>query len=172
MTRLERWSLGAILLASTCASCHTSPLVPMVWRPDTRMIWGVHLDTTAVRQTMEIFQKALPNEGAVCFAGTLRDTLFAVPDGTTVNAKLLMVARAVEAKHDSVDRFHVYGVHCGRVIAIAHSHPYSVVCSHSLPDANVLFSNPDALASIVFCGAGEAETLYADGRRVTNRWRE
>lgn len=173
MTRFERWSLGTILWASTCSACHPASLVPMTWRPDTRMIWGVHLDSVAVRQTMQVLQKALPNEGAVCYQGALHDTLMvAVPDGTSVRVKLLWLSSAVEADHDSVDKFHVYGVDChGPVVAVGHSHPYSVVCTQSDPDALLLFGKTEALASIAWCGNGEAETMWQDGRRDVNRWR-
>lgn len=174
MTRFERWSLGTILWASTCSACHPASLVPMTWRPDTRMIWGVHLDSVAVRQTMQVLQKALPNEGAVCYQGALHDTLMvAVPDGTSVRVKLLWLTSAVEADHDSVDKFHVYGVDCpGTHVAIGHSHPYSHDCDHSLPDADVLAGDTQSLVSIVWCGGGDAQVMYQDTRRTVSPWRE
>lgn len=171
LTTLERWAIGTLLLATTC-SCAVPRVVPMVPRPDTRMIYAIHVDSLAVESTMAILRAALPSEGAICYRGAIVDTAFVRQDSSRVQAKMLILTAATKALQDSADLFHVYGVHCdGTEIAIAHSHPYSPNCDQSVDDAIVLFDDSRALASIVWCGNGETEVLYQDGRRTTSRWR-
>lgn len=153
--------------------CGTPHRVPMAWRPDTRMVWGVHLDSLAMDETMSILRAALPHEAGVCYTGTLRDTAFVRPErGDTVQAALLSITGAVPALQDSADDYHVYGVHCATPsIAVGHSHPYAVSCDHSRPDALALFANRAALVSLAWCGDGNVSLLYQDGRREVGRWR-
>ncbi len=143
----------------------------MVLRPDTRMLWGVTIDSVAFRQTMEAFQAALPNEVAVCYTGVVRDTAFEVSNGLA-NALLLIIDSATVAPQDSADRFHVYGPTCPNgTIAVGHSHPYATFCDQSDQDARLLFNQRKALVSIIWCLNGETQILYQDGRRNMARWR-
>lgn len=179
MTFLEKAALGALLFAGTCAACHGgTSYVPMTLRPDTRKISFVRFDSVAMRQTMQILQAALPNESSVCYTGELYDSTYQAVDGPHL-AKVIWLHSAREAVQDSATQYAVYysrplvGCQTG-VIAIGHSHPYSGggLCSHSPPDANVLFRAPSILLSFVWCGDGRVEILYQDGRRYESRWRE
>ncbi|HSE45222.1 MAG TPA: hypothetical protein VLA89_07820 [Gemmatimonadales bacterium] len=177
MTALERWALGALLWAATCSACHATSRLPLTLRPDTRPIEFVRFDSTTMTQTMMILQAALPNETAVCYFGGLYDSTVVREDGAH-RAKVLHLVLAQEAVADSTDEYHVYyskpWAGCpSTVVAIGHSHPYAGagLCTHSAPDANVLFLSPRVLVSIVWCGDGRLEMLYQDGRRYENRWR-
>lgn len=173
----EKAALGALLFGATCSACH-GPLVPTTPRPDTRRIEIVRLDSLAMSQTMQILQAALPNETAVCYLGRLYDSTVATPDGPH-NTRVLRLTHATEAISDSTDEYHVYYSHSGAgcgidVVAIGHSHPYAGggLCTHSVPDANVLFLASRILVSIVWCGDGRAQVMYQDGRREDVRWRD
>ena len=167
------WPLALILWATTCLACAHRPPVPWVQRPDTREIWAVTVDSVALSQTMTVFQVSYPNEAAVCYGGTLRDTVFVMP-GKYAVAKLLHLQTASAAQQDSATQFYVFGPRCPQgTVAIGHSHPYAKTwCDQSDPDARLLFSQRYALVSIVWCLSGEVQILYQDGRRNTQRWRE
>ena len=170
MTRLERWSIGVILIASCGACAHPFPTVT---RPDTRQIVGVVLDTSVMRATLRTYQTAYPNEAAMCFYGSVRDTVI---DGQSL--RFAFVNHAIVAAQDSADQFHVWfarGVPSGclpkGLIGISHAHQNgSGYCSHSVPDAYVLMENHRALFSAVFCANGQLEVMYQDGRRVSDNW--
>lgn len=157
-----------------CSSART--LVPLVLRPDTRSVGTIVLDSAALHGTLDVLQAALPNEGAVCLYGELGDTtLYGEP------RLALRIRRAMRAQADSVDRLHVFfpeqprtGCLPGGLVGAAHSHPYAGEpgpCTHSDPDARVLFTDPRLLATLVFCGDGRGEVLLQDGRRWPMRWR-
>lgn len=167
------WPLACILWATTCVACAHPRLVPYVSRPDTRMVWGVTVDTAAFRQTIQAFQDAHPNESAVCYHGVVRDTLFQVSNGTA-KALLLWLQTVTPAQQDSADKFNVYGPRCPEeTIGIGHSHPHAGNwCDHSDTDVRLLFSQRYALVSIIWCLNGESQVLYQDGRRTTIRWRD
>lgn len=147
----------------------------MTPRPDTRMIWGVHLDSLAITGTLQLLQAGLPNEAAICYHGEVRDTLFQAPDGTQVEAQIILVHSVTPAVQDSADNFHVYftGRHagCSDEIAVGHSHPYASVCEQSDDDARLLFGDPKALVSLAWCMNGEVQLMYQDGRRGVHQWR-
>lgn len=172
MTRLERWSLGAILIASCGACAHRSDF-PTVTRPDTRQLVGVVFDSAVLRVTIRAYQNAYPNEAAMCYYGTVRDT---VMDGET--KRFAWADRAIPAAQDSADGYHVWfarGMKSGCIakglIGISHAHQAGTgYCTHSVPDAYVLMENHQALFSAVFCANGSLEVLYQDGRRVPDNW--
>lgn len=160
-----------LLLVFGCAG-HT-PFAP-VPRPDTRRVVGIAIDSAIGRGALEILQAALPNEGSVCFYGTARDTML---NGMVL--QLLVPAHVTPARQDSAGLFNVWYAdrHAGclgpELLGIAHSHPYAAApdaCTHSDPDAYLLFAAREALFSIVFCGDGRLEVMYQDGRRVPDRW--
>jgi len=172
------WALvligGIALLAFGCGP---SRLVPIIPRPDTRFVAGVLITQPVGQRSLELLQAALPKEGSLCYYGGARDTTI---DGIVM--QILEPVRVEAARSDSSSEFNVWyprGVLAGCVgtglIGIAHSHPYAAepnACTHSDPDAYVLFADPAALFSIVFCGDGRLEVMYQDGRRVPNRWRK
>lgn len=154
-------------------SCATNGPVPMVPRPDTRNIGIVQLDSTVVRGTLEIFQRALPKEAAVCYQGVLRDTVI-----HDIDVLWLELISVTEAQADSSSEFYVWfpaipRTGCAEAIATGHSHPHvgGNLCTHSDSDANVMFNDPRLLVSLVWCPDGRAQVLYQDGRRTDTRWR-
>jgi hypothetical protein len=146
----------------------------MVLRPDTRTVGHFALTGEAVTEMVERFRAAYPNEAALCLSGFVRDTL--VEGNRWIVAQ---VTGVTVARSDSADQFHVFFPRVPRtgcadpIIAIAHDHiftPPSEACTHSLPDALVLFNETRALVSVVFCGDGRSEAMFQDGRRVASRW--
>lgn len=176
MTRFEKWSLSALLWATTCWSCAVAPRIPMVPRPDTRNIWGVTVDSLAVAQTLEMFRAAMPKEASVCYRGAIRDTLYVGSDSVVRRALLLHLTSAYASRADSADLYHVWysvgNAGCDETaIASGHSHPHvGLVCDHSDNDVNVLFENPRLLASLVWCLNGWVQIYWQDGRRNARRW--
>lgn len=169
VNRLERWALGAILYATTCTSCAPPGLVPMVWRPDTRMVVGVRMDSVAAAGSIAVFRAASPNEAAVCYRGVLRDS-------TDSPLKILELTGVSPAASDSADPRDVWfgstNAGCGpQTVAIGHSHPPDARCDHSDRDAYTLFGYPSALVSVVWCPSGELSYLWQDGTRTAGRWR-
>lgn len=172
-----RWWAIAVLAAAAWVvlGCRPAGLVPMALRPDTRGLSGVMIDSLAASPAIAALRSAYPNEGAVCFYGTLRDTV--------INAeprRLIRVHRMEVAAHDSADLYHVYlvarprsGCFGAGLVGAAHSHPYALApeaCTQSDLDANVIFADPRLLFSLIFCGDGRAELMYQDGRRIADRW--
>lgn len=176
MARLTVPTWGAlVLLLGTAGSCASVPEVgvPLVPRPDTRKIGLVQLDSATMHGTLQILQRALPRETAVCYTGFLSDTLV---EGTVW--KVLHLEGVRESLADSTTEMYVFfpavpRTGCSEAIAAGHSHPYTGggVCSHSDLDANVLFTDPRLLVGIVWCADGRLEILYQDGRRTGARWR-
>lgn len=174
---MKRLGVVALLALTSCGSCALPrrATIPITWRPDTRAIGALQIDTAIVHASVDLFRASFPNEAALCFDGAVSDT---VVDGEAwLVVRLTSVQRA---RQDSADQFHVYFGHqppwsgCqDPVIAIAHDHPYTppdVPCTHSHPDVGVLFQDSRALLSLVFCGDGRLEALFQDGRRVPLRW--
>jgi hypothetical protein len=170
MSRWERLTLSAILLAATCVSCgplFTSRYTPDTPRPDTRLFRALTLDSVALATIGETFVAALPAEAALCLEGR--------PYARDGRVDAIEVNAARPAPDDSADNYHVYfGAQpiCGDAIGITHDHPYSVgrACTHSDADALLLAGLPQ-LFSLVFCADGQGELLWQDGRRQLFRWR-
>jgi hypothetical protein len=109
----------------------------------------------------------------MCLMGTMGDTTF---EGES--RRVIHVTRATPALADSADQYHVYfplsprsGCAVAYLVGVAHDHTQrGFQCTHSDPDANVLFNDPRLLVSLVFCGDGESEALFQDGRRLRARW--
>lgn len=171
--RIFDWALA--LLVACAPSCVLAPqsYVPMVSRPDTRLIGQILIDSSAGRAMTDRFRAAFPREAAICLTGTVRDT--------TVEGESYLVARitgATAAVSDSADEYHVYfskpRTGCADapdLIGAAHDHTsLGYACTHSYPDANVLFVDPRLLFTLVFCGDGNSEALLQDGRRIAARW--
>jgi hypothetical protein len=145
----------------------------MVPRPDTRQIAQVTLDSGVLASMVEQFRAAFPNEAALCLTGTVRGT---VAEGE--HWLIVQITGATPAESDSADAYHVYFskprtgcADAAGLIGAAHDHTQSgYVCTHSVPDANVLFADPRLLFTLVFCGDGFTEALFQDGRRLTVRW--
>jgi hypothetical protein len=146
----------------------------MVLRPDTRRIIEVQLDSTQLAAMVTEFRGAFPKEVALCLRGTLVDT--------TVHGQRWGVVRITgvgRAQSDSSDVYHVFFPAHPRtgcadapdLVGAAHDHTQpGYVCTHSYPDAEVLFTDPRLLFTLVFCSDGWTEALYQDGRRVPTRW--
>jgi len=173
-TLLDSWAVATALalvsLMLTCARVANGPMVP---RRDTRAISRVEFDSTPFDRTIRLFAAMSPNETAVCYMGEVQDTTIDDEPIRYIHLELMRPAIA-----DSSDKFNVWFSHHGEVaacknpIAVAHSHPNSVgPCTHSNPDARLLFANPKVYASIVVCPNGELEILWQDGRRDQARWR-
>ena len=171
------WVVLAVGVVLSCV--HPGSVVPLVRRPDTRLIGMVTLDTNVFRQTMEILQAAMPNEAGLCYTGELRDTTYLV-DSTPAHGQWLILHGVTQAVADSTGLYNVwYSILSGctgPILAVAHSHPYAFEsqgdpCNHSGPDANVLFLDRRALVSFVWCRDGRLQILYQDGRRNEFRWR-
>jgi hypothetical protein len=146
----------------------------LVPRTDTRAIGYVRLTSEAIVAMAERFRAAFPKEAALCLSGSVRDTVVSGDRWLIVEVAGVSVAQA-----DSSDEFHVFFPRlprtgcAGPILAIAHDHLYTPpgeVCTHSLPDALVLFNETRAVVSIVFCGDGRSEVLFQDGRRAPSRW--
>lgn len=177
MALWEKAALGALLFGATCSACHYGNVVQTP-RPDTRRIEIVRLDSATLATTMLILHAALPNETSVCYFGAVYDTTVVLPDASYKKTKALKLTGVREAISDSTDEYHVYyskpWAGCPpEVLAIGHSHPYAGggLCTHSDPDANVLFLAPRVLVSIVWCGDGRVQLMWQDGRRDDGRWR-
>ena len=173
---VSRLVIGLSLLAATCGSCAHRSLVPMVPRPDTRRVRVVHVDSAAVRGTMQILEAALPSEAAVCYGGRLYDSTVTRANGQVVPVLVLMLNTVAVAEADSADAFNVYRPHCTTpLIALGHSHPYNqrygLPCDHSDDDAALLLNTPRALVSLAWCGDGQLQFFWQDGRRGITRWR-
>jgi len=149
-------------------------LVPLVLRPDTRAIVSLHIDSLALSAMVAVFRAAYPNEAALCLVGTVRYTVIAESRQLAVR-----VTGAIPAQSDSADPYHVFfpaapRTGCASVsglIGAAHDHTsLGHACTHSYPDADVLFGDPRLLFTLVFCADGMSEVLYQDGRRVSARW--
>lgn len=143
----------------------------MAWRPDTRGIVGARIDSLVIIQSVEIFAADSPNEGGLCFAGRLEDTVI-----TDHPVKILVLTGVSRATSDSADLRHVWfpspRAGCGRgTVATGHSHPPGYPCDHSDQDAYLLFGNPRVLLSIVWCPSGDLNYLWQDGTRTHGRWR-
>jgi hypothetical protein len=171
--------------------CAAPAKIPMALRPDTRRILVTLIDSAAAVQTAATFQAALPMEGSVCYRGALTDTTVVSLTGDTIAGFILHEQTAYEAQHDSLTDhtyqapdgtwvrvmhvwYHDASSGCGpETIGIAHSHPMSrdVPCEHSVDDAHVVFVNTHIWVSSVWCGDGQAEDLYQDGRRQSWRWK-
>ncbi len=176
MTRLERWATAALIIGMACIGCAPRSLVPLVPRPDTRRIVSFNIDSALAGVIVELLQAGLPNEQAVCLAGSLRPRHEA-PAFLHVE---ITGARAAEA--DSVARYRVFlpatprsgcAGRLERIVAHLHDHlevPPERACTHSDPDALVLFSDVRLLFSLVFCQDGRGEILFQDGRRGEFRW--
>lgn len=155
--------------------CATAPRVQMVWRPDTRQLTGVLIDSATIRQTLELFRGAFPNERAVCFYGDVVDSTI-----DRNRRRLVLVKSMLPAAEDSANEFHVWfhdrprsGCTGAELIAIAHDHPHALgmrPCTHSDADADLLFNDTRVLLTMIFCGDGRAEVLYQDGRREPDIW--
>jgi proteasome lid subunit RPN8/RPN11 len=163
-------ALAIVGLLLTCARVANGPMVP---RRDTAALSRVEFDSIPWDRTMRLFAAMSPNEIAVCYTGEVQDTT--LDSGPIRYLHLEFMHPAIV---DSSDNFHVWFSHGGEVaacrhpIAIGHSHPNSVgPCTHSEPDARLLFLNPRLYASIVICPDGELEVLWQDGRRTEARWR-
>jgi hypothetical protein len=172
--RIFDWALA--LLVACAPACVSFPqrYVPMVARPDTRRVVQVTLDSAVMAAVMDVFHAAYPREGAVCLTGIVRDTVVDAQSWLAVQ-----VTGATAARSDSADEYHVYFSGNPRtgcetqpgLVGAAHDHVISgYACTHSYPDANVLFVDPRLLFTLVFCSDGTSEALYQDGRRVTARW--
>lgn len=170
----NRFMLLALAALLVVPACNPARHVPMVLRPDTRAIGHLIIETETVATMVGLFRAAYPNEAALCLTGAVRDT---VVDGSSW--LLVNVTDAGLAQADSVDPYHVFFPRvprtgcAGPVVGIAHDHIYSPPsepCTHSLPDALVLFNETRALVSIVFCGDGRSEVLFQDGRRAGSHW--
>jgi hypothetical protein len=146
----------------------------MVPRPDTRQIAQVTLDSGVLASMVEQFRAAFPNEAALCLTGAVRDT---VVEGE--RWLVVQVTGSTLAESDSADEYRVYfstpRTGCADapgLIGAAHDHTQiRYVCTHSDPDANVLFADTRLLFALVFCGDGNSEALFQDGRRLPARWR-
>lgn len=169
-------TLLTLLALAICGSCaRPGVIIPMRWRPDTRAIQGVRIELPAFEQMMQVLQTSLPNEGAVCFFGVVKDTVL-----DDVPRRLGIVRHVEPVVAESVTVDHVYfagnAIGCATpgLIGGAHSHPYSAEpapCAHSDDDANVVFVDRRVLFSIVVCGDGRLEVMYQDGRRFSSRWK-
>jgi len=171
LNRREKVWLSLLMIAGSCVACrYPLPLVP---RPDTRRIVAVQIDSTAMSILLRNFRGAFPNEVALCLTGSVSDTTF---DGES--RRVIHVTGAIHALADSADSYHVYfplsprtGCAVAHLVGAAHDHTQGgFPCTHSDPDANVLFNDPRLLVSLVFCGDGESEGLFQDGRRLRARW--
>lgn len=169
----EKIWLAILMIAGSCFACHQRGLVPLVPRPDTRQLVGVQIDSASMGIILGTFRAAFPKEAALCLLGAVADTIL---DGE--RGRVIHITQAVPAVADSVDQYHVYFPHVPRtgcaspgLVAVAHDHTNAAfVCSHSQPDAAMLFNDRRLLVSVVFCANGEAETLMQDGRRLRARW--
>lgn len=169
---MKRWlpSLVAFVLLA-CGPVYNTH-VPELSRPDTRKLNAILLDTIAFGQTKEHFWSQYPKEGAVCFYGTV-----SLAPETTDGTLVAKIIRAEPAISDSASEHHVwFSILSGckdapDLIAAGHSHTIlSNTCSHSDPDAMVLFNDRRLLFTLVFCANGFTEVLYQDGRRDLARW--
>lgn len=156
----------AMLLALACLKYQQR--VPMVLRPDTRRIGYINIDSTVLGPIMQHFRTEFPNEGAVCLYGRVE---------TVEKYLAITVTHFTPAVIDSADEFNVWFPFASgcidnkELLAVAHTHTHvNYACTHSFPDANVLFVDKRLLFTLVFCGDGFTEALYQDGRRVLTRW--
>ncbi len=163
----------ALLVALAAAlACARPLLVPLVPRPDTRLIAAVTVDSAALFDGLALFEAALPREAAVCYEGALRDTVLAGEP-----RRWLFLRRVLPARADSADETHVYfsgdgaARPCEGTLAVGHSHPAGARCDHSSDDALLLFYHRDVLVSLVWCPSGDLQILFQDGRRGLTRWR-
>jgi hypothetical protein len=147
----------------------------MVLRPDTRRIAGIRLDSTPLNVMIREFRAAFPKEVALCLRGTLADTT--VEGGQRWG--IVTITGVSRAQSDSSDVYHVFFPARPRtgcadapdLVGAAHDHTtLGHACTHSYPDAEVLFTDPRLLFTLVFCTNGWTEALYQDGRRVPARW--
>jgi len=172
--RIFDWALGLMIACAPACVPVPQAYVPMVPRPDTRQIAQITLDSGVMALIVEQFRAAFPNEAAICLTGAVRDT--AVEGERWL---VVQVTGATPAASDSADEYHVYfstpQTGCADapgLIGAAHDHTQiGYVCTHSYPDANVLFADPRLLFTLVFCGDGNSEALFQDGRRLIARWR-
>jgi hypothetical protein len=181
---LDRWWFAGVvfgLLAIWIFGCAPPPpraLVPWVLRPDTRGLAGVLIDSVIGRRTGAIFDQALPREAAVCFYGSIADT---VVDEQPL--RFIRIEQVRPSQIDSASEEHVFfpidpvtGCSGRGLIGWGHSHPgirsFLEACTHSDLDANVTFRDPRLLIGIVFCADGRGEVLFQDSRRYPLRWAE
>lgn len=176
--QLDRWwFVGVVLglLALWIFGCAPAQLVPGTIRPDTRALSGILFDTAVVRAVVQRLRAAYPKEAAVCLYGEILDTAIAGEP-----RRIVHVAAMQPSAEDSANEMHVWfprgrvgGCDDDGLVGVAHSHPLAVgarPCTHSDPDANVLFLKPRALFSMLFCGDGRGEIFYQDGRRSAELW--
>jgi hypothetical protein len=144
----------------------------MAWRPDTRQIVGVTMDSVTAFASLDIIRAAQPSEASLCYTGALTDTSFA-----NQKARVLWLTGVEAGKPDSANERAVWYSNsragCGpQAIAIGHSHPYypNIPCDHSDKDAYLLFGDPHVLVSVVWCADGQLNYLWQDGSRTAGRW--
>lgn len=168
----ERVALSVLLLAGMCAGCawNRSELIPIVGRPDTRLVSNWTITEGAVTQAYQLVAAAYPNEVGFCLLGTVQSSREEV-------GRVDVVADSVVAEaSDSADPTHVWFPRvddCAMpgVVGIGHDHPLSFdrPCEHSDQDALRLVA-ARALFSFVMCMDGTSEVLWQDGRRAGRRW--
>ena len=150
-------------------------LLPQTTVPDTRGLRFV-ADTNVVTAALAILGKAMPNEGGLCFYGSLE----------AVSGQMTVVVRRVTAAqgHGRLGAFDwapKMGHGCSDapdLVGAGHSHPYSECDSEQSAlresradvDARSLAGDPRLLFSVIWCfGQARAVILWQDGgREVVN----
>lgn len=150
----------------------------MLSRPDTRLFLHARITASAVREIVETFAAAMPNETGACLTVVVRDTLlpayrYPYYTATVTRAHVAAIARATPFNVWFDHSEHRNGCASSRQFAMAHSHPYTVApfpCTHSGEDSLFLTSDPRLLFSVIFCGDGRGEVMWQDTRRHPFEW--
>jgi len=138
---------------------------------DTTQFGYWHMDSTTIRTIHEYLLAAFPHEAAFCLVGKTEVR----PDSTYgIDVSGFKPAEGVDSTSESMVWFKNYETCAGvsHAVGIGHDHPYAVnrACEHSPADAVRLFMDREMIFSLVFCGSGEAEVLWQDGRRYLFVW--
>ena len=175
-------AMGFVVAA--CASVfspHTSTPLPLQKRFDTSDLIGVRWsDTTQILEARKTFETAIPNETAVCFYGTVLDTVYSELNllnyPYTARRKIAVIKSFEPANMAlTAEDFVLYHQPACRpahdLIGIGHTHPHprdaNEQCQQS--DTDLLFLNrwsDEFWFSIAFCSNNTAHLRFVDGRSI------
>lgn len=162
---LTAFGLSAALVGAACVNVRQAPPnVPTIVRPMTDGIRGFAVPLSFWQAAAVATFNALPNEGAVCFLGSLAAGDAYVRDMSFVRAQVV-AADSTSVSYNCPDT--------PDVIGFGHSHPLpagEMSCRHSQPtDVQTLEHSP-YIFSAVFCTNGLMELQTQDGRHVVIPW--